>query len=104
MIRSDSRCISPLFQGDPATRIVSSNFAAKMKRVRTDRLQVSALSELASSYGVQAATPGVVAGAGGAADPMKMAHVRDVDVLVATAAHPVAVTLDNVTVTFCEGP
>ena len=55
-------------------------------------------------YGVQPATPGVVAGASAAAVPMKMAQVREVAVLVATAAQPVVVTLDKVTVTFCDGP
>ena len=58
----------------------------------------------ASVYEVQAATPGVLAGAGGAAVPMKMAQLRDVAVLVATAAQPVLVTLDKMIVTFCEGP
>jgi hypothetical protein len=57
-----------------------------------------------SFYGVHAATPGVTAGGGGAAVPMKMEQLRAVAVLVATAAQPVVVTLDKVTVTFWEGP
>jgi hypothetical protein len=55
-------------------------------------------------YGVQAAMPGVVAGAGGAAVPMKMAQVRVVLVLEATAAQPVLVTLDRVIATLADGP
>lgn len=68
------------------------------------REDAQALDLIYPAYGVQAAMPGVVAGAGGAAVPMKMAHVREVLVLEATAAQPVLVTLDRVIDTLADGP
>ncbi len=83
-------------------RETSSNFAA----IPGDTLlQIHPVhQELPPVYGVQATSPSSVAGAGGAAVPMKMAQVRDELGVLATAAQPVLVTPDRVTMLFPEGP